>query len=337
MSQELTTIVTSSNLDILILSWLDAKKRHSGSIRTETEYRNTLLQFRAGLQRQGLDLDSQDYQTIMLTAQAFAAFSARGKEVKPATRNQRLAIISSFYEHAIKSEMFNARPAISLNPLGSIERSKVQMYAGARPLSEEHIAESLNAIDRSSQVGKRDYALLCILLQTGRRLAEVEGLECGNLTLQSGKITAIFEHCKGGKIMADTLPYSVSNALLAWLQSFYGASFTPGSQGDHRPVWVTLKNGHMKTQRGEITEFRVGDALGPQTIADICKRRLGTSKVHSTRHTWAHSMKRAGADAATIQARLGHESLATTGRYLGELEKAENEYADALAARLGIR
>lgn len=337
MSQELTTIVTSTALDILILSWLDAKKRHSGSVRTETEYRNTLLQFRAGLQRQGLDLDSKEYQQIMLTAQAFAAYSARGKEVKPATRNQRLAIISSFYEHAIKSEAFNVRPAITVNPLGSIERSKVQMYAGARPLSEEHIGEALAAIDRSSQVGKRDYALLAMLLQTGRRLAEVEGLACRNLTLQNGKITALFEHCKGGKVMADTLPYPVSNALLEWLKSLYGETFSPGISGDNRPVWATLKNGHMKTQRGEITEYRVGDQLGPQAIADICKRRLGTSKVHTTRHTWAHSMRKAGADPATIQARLGHESLATTGRYLGELEKAENEYADALAARLGIK
>ena len=91
------------------------------------------------------------------------------------------------------------------------------------------------------------------------------------------------------------------------------------------PLWVFLERGRSK-----------GQALGMQSIADICEKYLGTSKVHATRHTWAHTMQKAGATPSQIQARLGHESLATTGRYLGALNQAENEHAETIAAMLGI-
>jgi integrase len=47
-------------------------------------------------------------------------------------------------------------------------------------------------------------------------------------------------------------------------------------------------------------------------------------------------MEAAGAKVSDIQARLGHESLATTGRYLAALKSAENAHGDALAARFGF-
>jgi integrase len=44
------------------------------------------------------------------------------------------------------------------------------------------------------------------------------------------------------------------------------------------------------------------------------------------------ALEDAGAKVSEIQARLGHESLATTGRYLAALRADENPHADALAA-----
>ncbi len=80
-----------------------------------------------------------------------------------------------------------------------------------------------------------------------------------------------------------------------------------------------------------------GKPLGVQSVADICSKRLGVTSVHTTRHTAAHSMDEIGMSAATIQERLGHKSLATTGRYLQSLRRGENPHADKLAAHLGIK
>lgn len=322
-TQAITTIVTSSELDVIVLGWLNAKFHRSKSERTRQSYQNTINQFRAALQHEGLDLDKKSDQeliAISLIAQAFASFSARGKEVSTSTYNLRLSIISSFYEYAIK------RRLLSVNPITGMERAKVEAYASAQPLHASAATEALGKIDRNTLVGKRDYALLAILLQTGRRLNEVVSLQLKNLVSQDGKVTLEFEHCKGGKIMYDTLPLSVSYALIHWIKAYYGESMALGNKADMRPVWVVLI----------ANEKIYGHPLGAQSVADICKKHLGTSKVHTTRHTWAKSMEDVGAPVSDIQRRLGHESLATTGRYLQSLKRADNPYADKLAAHLGI-
>ena len=81
--------------------------------------------------------------------------------------------------------------------------------------------------------------------------------------------------------------------------------------------------------------------LKPRAIQVLVEKRLLAAKihgasVHSLRHTFARMMEDAGAKVSDIQARLGHESLATTGRYLAALRRAENPHADDLAARLGM-
>lgn len=326
----ISTIVSSTSLDVLILGWLDAKFRRSNSNRTQDAYRDMLGQFRAALQHQSLDLDSRadnELASIALIAQAFAGFSARGKQVSPSTYNLRLSVVSSFYEYAIK------QCVLTTNPIARVERSKVQQYAKARALNNEDVTRMLLAIDRSSKQGKRDYALLTLLLQTGRRLNEVVSLELQHLLIEGGKIVVSFDHCKGGKTMRDALPMPVAAALLEWLQVYYG-EVKIGVHGDSRPVWVCLIETKKLHGRGDV---RIGDRLGPQSIANVCQRWLGTSKVHVTRHTWARSMKDLGAPVSDIQKRLGHESLATTGRYLDNLSKDENPYADQLAAHYGLK
>lgn len=47
-------------------------------------------------------------------------------------------------------------------------------------------------------------------------------------------------------------------------------------------------------------------------------------------------MENVGAKVTDIQARLGHESLATTGRYLAALKQAENVHAETLASLFGF-
>jgi site-specific recombinase XerD len=47
-------------------------------------------------------------------------------------------------------------------------------------------------------------------------------------------------------------------------------------------------------------------------------------------------MEEAGAKVSEIQAKLGHESLATTGRYLAQLRSAENKHGKQLEVMFGI-
>ncbi len=209
--QALTTVVTSTPLDVLVYAWIDAKSKKTGSTKTRKAYEDTLLQFREALQRQGLDLDRQDEQglaIIALSAQAFSSWSARGRQVKPATINQRLAILSSFYEYAIR------QAALTVNPIGRGERARVQQYGQSKAMEQIAVEQRLAAIDRSALKGKRDYALLAVLLETGRRVSEVCNLQTNNLELIAGRFAVTFEHCKGNETMYDTLSYAASHAVI---------------------------------------------------------------------------------------------------------------------------
>jgi len=325
MDTSVSTIVRSTDLDVIMLGWFH---EHAQSARTQHAYMTTLAQFRAWLAQHGLDLDCcEDAQIVQISllAQAFASSSVTpGQQIQPSTINLRLAILSSFYEYA------RGKKLVRENPIDGVKRAKVQAYASARALDDETTQDAFARIDRETIKGKRDYALLALALLTGRRLQEVATLQLQHLTLRKGKITVSFEHCKGNEQMRDTLPAPVSSALLTWLHAFYGPSLAIGRPHDERPVWVSLANGGRSGKS-------YGQQLGIQAIADVCQKYLGTSKVHTMRHTFAHTMEAAGASVSEIQARLGHKSLATTGRYLAQLKQDENKHGDTIAAMLGIQ
>jgi integrase len=79
-----------------------------------------------------------------------------------------------------------------------------------------------------------------------------------------------------------------------------------------------------------------GEALGYHGVVGVCQHYLGTSKVHTTRHTFVVLMERAGAKLTDIQQRLGHKNAATTGIYLQQLRRERNPYGEKLAALLGF-
>lgn len=314
-----TTIVQSSAVDLALYGWLDEKGQKS--VRTRNAYMDTINTFRAALQHQGLDLLSvqnvDDRRAIGMIAQQYSSWSAKGKQVTTATSNQRLAILSSFYEYALRHELAEQ------NPVKRVKRGKVQSYAKAQALDLDDVTLAMRTIDRAIPNGARDYALLAVLLQTGRRLSEVAALTWGNTAVKGTIITLTFEHCKGNKTMRDELPPTVSEALLKWLRLYYGHDLKPLPA--NTPIFVSLAKGPSR-----------GKPLGIQAIADVCQKHFKTSKVHTMRHTWAHTMQEAGAAISEIQARLGHESLATTGSYLTQLKQAKNRHAEKLAALYGI-
>jgi integrase len=237
----------------------------------------------------------------------------------------RLAILSSFYEYALARYLLAPMDDQGhiANPLKIVSREKIEPYQGIHWLEPEEAQAALNKIDRSTDLGKRDYALLVILLKTGRRLKEVAGLQCCHVRFKGKRITLTFEHSKHDKTMIDTLNLGNSIALLTWLHAYYGSDLA--SLGKHPPLWITLSRN---------TE-QVGQPLGIQGIQQVCGKYL-EAHTHITRHTFSQLMIRAGATLPELQARLGHESLATTGIYARALSSDENPHADKIAAMLGI-
>lgn len=314
----------AERLNLLIEEWLLEKYQQTQSRKTLETYRTTLSQYRAALQQQGLDLDRLDcLSQLVTTARLFSVFSARGKEVAVSTSNLRLAVLSSFYEFAQRNDL------LEINPIDKIKRGKTQRYQGAHALEPEIVQARLRSIETDTLDGKRDRALLLVYLQTCRRLSEVASLLWRDLRIETSagrqeQITLTFERCKGAKRMVDQLPTGISLVLLSWLRSYYGEDL---SLSPDAPIWVALAAG------GRNGKNR-GNQLGNQAIADICKKYLGTSKVHTTRHTGTLLRLKAGATVQDIKKQLGHDSLATTDYYIEILLQGPDAFASQVESLL---
>ena len=302
-------------LELAIAAWLDSKSSKSGSERTARIYRDYIAGFRAALQEKGLVLDG-DIRGVATVAQAWCG---RG-QASSSTFNQRKAVLSSFYTFARK------RGFLGSNPLETVEGRSTQEYRSARPLNKDAVDQAMHKIDRATVAGARDYALLSILLTTGRRVNELVSLDVGDLSLEGNTLVVTWRRTKGNKTMQDELRPHIARVLISYLENWYQEPFAQIAQKHQAsaPVFVSLGNRDK------------GKPLTAKGVALICEKHLGTSKVHSTRHSFAHAMSEAGARPEEIQAKLGHSSLAITGRYLAALNSAKNAHASKVAAMFGI-
>lgn len=317
-------------IDAAIAEWLSRKEMRTGSKRTRSAYKNTLESFRVFLRRWQIDLLDNPVDIARLAAQWANERTLQrhhpetdlSKPVSPTTYNQRLAILSSWYTFVQKTYHL----AQVTNPVKEIEKRPVQAYATMRYVDLETVEAGLGEIDRRTPAGMRDYALLAVALATGRRASELVGLRGQDIVIVRGKrtgnaITLTF-HCKGQKVMRDSLDAASSAVLLEYLHIQFGEQLHIPPDA---PLWVS----YSRHNRGQ--------AIDVKTLSRICQKHLETSKSHALRHTFSHEMVKVGAPLTDLQVRLGHSDIKTTTRYGRELVNDENPHAAKLTARFGIK
>lgn len=303
--------------DLMIEKWLQVKTQKSPQ--TQSAYETVMRSFRRQLQDRELDVFA-DLRAVAVVAQSYArtSYDRRGRvrdgQLSEGTINQRLAILSSFYIFCHKWE-----PRIQ-NPIELCEREKRQTHDAAPHLEHTEVEAILKAIPRKTVKSKRDYALLLLAFTTGRRAAELTALVWADLQVTGKTIKVTWRHCKGNKTMQDILGEGTRNALVDYLTACYGSLHLDNDT----PIFISLSHNHY------------GKAMTTQAVADICRAYLGTSKVHTTRHSFAYNSEVAGASLSEIGERLGHQSLKTTSDYLKRLHSAENKHIKKLESLYGL-
>lgn len=328
--------------DEIVDLWIDAVYRRANSTNSRRVYGNVLRRFQVMLAVAGKWLDpdknatdataearEQAVHELERAVQGFCSITeeAPHKQVATSTYNQRIAILSSFYSFAIKQGYFQCD-----NPFYFLERRKTVNdydvgYYKCDPIPFDYVQASMKAIDRSTNSGKRDYALLAVLLTTGRRIAEVRRLTWADVGLVDDRVRLTFAYM-GGKIRRDTLATNVGLAVMDNIQ----ATYPYGRIQPHAPVWVS---------RGRYAPTRSSGlypSLQPHSIDDMCKRRLGVASSHGMRHTFALALEHVGANIhvsiSELQRASSPHQEATL--YAAALHAATSEYADQLAELFGI-
>jgi site-specific recombinase XerD len=162
----------------------------------------------------------------------------------------------------------------------------------------------LAAPDRSTAQGRRDYALLLFLYNTGARADEAAHVSIGDLRLgyvPQRDPASVQIHGKGNKLRLCPLwPHSVSE--LSTL-----------IRGKAPTEHVFLNRcGRPITRFGIHTMVRRYAQRVSAKMPGLATKRVSP---HSIRHTAATHLLRAGVDINTIGAWLGHVSINTTNIY----------------------
>lgn len=163
-------------------------------------------------------------------------------------------------------------------------------------LTRPEVDALLLACDRSSPVGRRDFAVITVLHRLGLRCAELTVLQLHDVDWQAGTLTI---HGKGNRTDLLPLPVDVGQALVDYLRG--GRPPTTA-----RTVFVRA-----------VAPFTELTPSGLSCIVARAARRagLGTVHAHRLRHTTASRTLNAGASLEEVAHLLRHTSVASTAIY----------------------
>jgi len=225
---------------------------------------------------------------VDLTADLIGRFldmTERERRNGPRTRNLRLTALRSFYRHALIECPEHA--GLIHRVLAIPPKRCARKIVGF--LTQAEIAAVLDAIDRGSWLGMRDYALLLLMMQTGLRLAEVTALGPGDVMLGAGAHVRC--QGKGRKERCTPLTRATARVLRDWRE--------------HQTRTTPSDYLFPSSRGGRLSHDAVQDLLAKHvtTAGKKCDSLRGRRVTpHMLRHTAAME--------------LGHESLETTQVYL---------------------
>jgi len=192
------------------------------------------------------------------------------------TLNRKLSSINAFYDFCHRQQFVAKQHKI---PMAKTPKSL------PKNLDFDTINAALELIDRSTLLGKRDYAFILFLYASGARVSEA--LEARRSDILNGWLR--IRHGKGDKERVVPLAPAATKALEEYL------SFESKNSSY---IWLN----YQKKPLSRISAFK------------ITKRYLGVSP-HVLRHSFATAMILGGADLRVVQELLGHSSLDTTQIY----------------------
>jgi len=190
-------------------------------------------------------------------------------------------------------------------------------------LTSGQVKDVLSGVERDTLQGKRDYAILTLMVTGGLRTIEVIRADVGDITT-AGDNTVIYLQGKGRDEKAEYVKLSgpVDKAIRDYLRA-------RGAAQDNEPLFTSTSNNNK------------GERLTTRSISGIVKARLcgagyDSNKLtaHSLRHTAVTLSLLAGRDLAEVQQFARHASISTTMIYNHAIDKAKNGCSEAITAAI---
>jgi integrase len=199
------------------------------------------------------------------------------RKASPASVNQALAAVTLLYEHG---------PQLRV----AVKRARVERPGEPDALSPAQQGAVERAADRR---GRRDAAIIAVLLYAGARAEECARLEGDDvaITPRTGQVRLLG---KGDQVRVVPLPTRARERIAAWLAE---CGNHPGR------LWLGQRDPLSVSGVTQVV-LAVGHQAGVPGL-----------RPHRLHHTYAIRLRQGAADPAQIQALLGDASVETAGRY----------------------
>lgn len=226
-----------------------------------------------------------------------AFVTAEGQRVGRVTMQKVVASLRSF----VRFLAIDGRLAPGLDTC--IESPR--LFRGERPpraLPWSSVVAVLEAVDRTTPKGLRDYAMLLLIATYGLRRGEVAALRLDDIAWRARELRV--PRPKVGTSLSLPLTDEVATALLEYLRR-------GRPESDERAVFL-----RVRAPAGPVRACTVTD------VFDVWARRAGVALPagrggpHTMRHAIAMDLLRRGTAVGTIGGLLGHRTVESTSIYL---------------------
>lgn len=237
-------------------------------------------------------------------------------EHKPTTVQGYMAAVKLFFQ-------WTAQEGIYPNVAERVKGAKIDTGHKKDYLTSKQAGTMLGAIDRSSLKGKRDYAILSLMVTTGLRTISIVRADIGDIRV-AGDSMVLYYQGKGHEEKADyvKLAYPVEEAIRDYLRA-------RGSAKEDEPLFASDANRNS------------GERMTTRSISRIAKTHMidvgfnsDRLTAHSLRHTAATLNLLNGGTVEETQQLLGHSNINTTYIYVHALERASNNSESRIAGAI---
>ncbi len=222
---------------------------------------------------------------------------------------RKLASLRTFFQFLIREGV------LEVNPARLVSRPRIEQKLPTT-LSVEEVTKFIEMPDLSTDLGKRDRAILEFLYATGVRVSELVNLNLRDIDFRE-KVVRV----TGKRRKQRVVPFGeyAAQALMLYLVEARPKFLAncPPSKRDEQAVFLNYQGTRITTRSvGRMVEKYIKQCADLHSISP-----------HSLRHTFATHLLDKGADLRAIQELLGHARLSTTQIYTQvSMEKLIEEY-----------
>jgi len=301
--------VMPKKIDALIDKFINAQDIKEKS---RDSYRRALKQFFIFLK--GTDFRTLTREHIL----SYKNYLTAGKS--PYTVSAYLTAVRKFFEW---TESLKVYPNVAKGIKGAKTSRDFKKYA----LKVEQVKEILSSIDRSTLPGKRDYALLNLLVRTGLRTVEIFRADIKDIKQEGGEALLYIQG--KGRDSKDAFVLLTDNTLKP-INEYLSAR---GDSREDSPLFASLSD---RNNHGRLTTRSLSRIAKGHLINIGLNNRKFTA--HSFRHTAVTLSLLAGATLQETQALARHSNINTTLIYaqnIDRIAKAPERKIDRLLSAEG--